>query len=271
MMDIIKQPDEALGNDRSPKDGSRGQAMTEALSLFVVFMVLVELIETSWLGALQLRLVGWNFLAYALMGLLAFISILASGRSISDLGLDPGQLRDRQIRRAVNVVVAELALIWVLGILAPGLIKGLKPSFILPPSFFANANNWPTPLANLVGWTITIAFTTAFYGIGQELFYRGCIQGSLNRALGRPFKIAGTEFGFGFIIATVLFTIGQGLFIYSPLVSEPSTFEFGLGVIIILVEGIVLGLLYERTNGVLASMTLHAVIGFFFFGIEMVR
>lgn len=261
----------------APADSPRPQPLLrrlagpagEAASMLVVFLVLARLLETGVIGAAQAATAGWNFGAYLLMAGMAAVTVVAKGQDWSALGFLPESMRDPALRRTINFGVAVTAAVWVVGLLLPGLAQGLRPSFMVPPVFFAQARDWSSPAANLAGFMITIVFTVAVYGPAQELFYRGCIQGGLNRALGREFRVGRFEFGWGLILTVVMYTVGQGLMLYSPLVSEPSamrpeTFQ----ILVTVVEGVVLGLLYEKTGGTLAPMVVHAAIGFLFFGIE---
>jgi uncharacterized protein len=57
------------------------------------------------------------------------------------------------------------------------------------------------------GW----AFLLIMPGLAEELVFRGVYQPLLNRALGKPWRLANAEFGWGLIITAVLFAGSNGL------------------------------------------------------------
>jgi membrane protease YdiL (CAAX protease family) len=100
----------------------------------------------------------------------------------------------------------------------------------------------------------TLGSRSSCADFGAELFYRGFIQGELNRAFGRPWKIAGVPFGPGLIIATLTFAAGHGV----PFLGAPEWDPWAM-----LQTGIFAffaGLLRERTGGIFAPAMLHATI-----------
>lgn len=48
-------------------------------------------------------------------------------------------------------------------------------------------------------------------GLAEEIVFRGVHQSLLNRAFGRPWRIANADFGWGLIITAVLFAGFNGL------------------------------------------------------------
>jgi membrane protease YdiL (CAAX protease family) len=248
------------------------QAASEAVSLFIVFMVLARLFGDSEMAQLQFHWVGWNFAAHFLMIFLPIVSVLAAGRPVADLGISKSALSSVTVRKTINVLILILAGTWVVGVLVPGLLGGMRPSFILPPKFFGSTSNLPVQLTNIIGYIITIVFMTVCYGIGTEIFYRGCIQGGLNKAFGKPYSVKGINFGPGLFIATGFFTIGQGLTLYSYMVSEPAMFlPSAVEIIAVIVQGLILGFLYEGTKSIFAPVVFNAAVGILFFGVEFVK
>jgi len=230
----------------------------EAVGVFIAYWLLTRLHEITWLSPVQARLVGYNFNAHVLMVLMPVAVIWISGRRLSELGIDGPRLRDRETIRIGAVVAVEIALIWALVFLAPAMIQGKRLAVFVPPSPFEHGN---------VAWgiAVTIIFTTVFCGIGEEIFFRGYLQGRINRGLGRPFTFMGIRFGWGLIISSAVFGLGHGLAFWNPIADR--TFAFHMqwtDAVVTLFEGAILGLLYERTNGIIAPAALHAAIGLFF-------
>jgi uncharacterized protein len=57
------------------------------------------------------------------------------------------------------------------------------------------------------GW----AFLLIMPGLAEELVFRGVYQSLSNRVFGKPWRLAGAEFGWGLIITAILFTGFNGL------------------------------------------------------------
>ncbi|HAH09860.1 MAG TPA: hypothetical protein DCL54_11365 [Alphaproteobacteria bacterium] len=90
-----------------------------------------------------------------------------------------------------------------------------------------------------------------FVAIMEEFFFRGYVQSRLNDAFGRPFKVLGTEFGAGVVIASILF----GLF--HPLSDEAMRWPWALWTAAF---GLILGLIREKTGSILAPGLIHGLI-----------
>ncbi len=254
---------------RGELSAERRRAFTESASLFLVFLGIMWLMEGSWIQTLQLRAVGWNFIAHLVLLFLPVVSIIASRRPSADLGVNLKDLANPEVRKVMNLAVAELALIWAAFIMVPGLVSGLRPSIIVPPAHLVRLDCVPDEIGQMAGYALTLVFMTFFYGLGSEVFYRGAIQGGLNRAFGKPWRFLRVNFGPGLPLAALFYVIGQSSIIYNPFVSEPSTFTADpLAVGVTAGEGLILGYLYERTGGVLAPAALHAAAGILFFGLE---
>jgi len=102
------------------------------------------------------------------------------------------------------------------------------------------------PLGKQVsGFTFGL-FTTGF---GEEILFRGYIQSRLNRALGRPFSFCGVRWGFGVIIAAILF--GAMHFFHGT-----GTLWWGLWTIF---GGLVFGFLREKTGSIVAPAIAHGI------------
>src|SRR5664279_5356559 len=57
------------------------------------------------------------------------------------------------------------------------------------------------------GW----AFLLIMPGLAEELVFRGVFQSLLNRVFGKPWRLAGAEFGWGLIVTAILFAGFNGL------------------------------------------------------------
>jgi len=95
-----------------------------------------------------------------------------------------------------------------------------------------------------------LVFLFFLIGLGEEVFFRGYIQGRLNEAFGRPYTFRGIAFGPGLIIIAALFglihPIGQGL----------TQWPWALWTFAI---GITFGLIREKANSVLPAAFAHGL------------
>ncbi len=103
--------------------------------------------------------------------------------------------------------------------------------------------------AGLLGWQ---AYYLIVVGFGEEIRSRGYAQSRLNEAFGRPWKIGGTSFGPGLIIASVLFGLSH---IYQLGAAGPNVLT-GIGATL---GGLFYGLVRERAGTFLASAFVHGI------------
>ena len=97
----------------------------------------------------------------------------------------------------------------------------------------------------------TIVFHFVFSSFGEELFFRGFVQGELNLAFGRRWKFAGVAFGPGLVVAALIFAAGHAF--RRDAVDVQQFIATGI-------FAVFAGLLRERTGGVVAPAMLHATI-----------
>ncbi len=102
------------------------------------------------------------------------------------------------------------------------------------------------PLGKQVSGFTFALFTTGF---GEEILCRGYIQSRLNRAFDRPFSFCGVRWGFGVIVAAILF--GAMHFFHGT-----GTLWWGVWTIF---AGLVLGFLREKTGSIVAPGIVHGV------------
>ena len=236
-------------------------AVAEVVAVFLIYSVIVKYHETTWLSLAQARLVGWHFNAHILMMALPLAVVLVTGRNFTSLGLDPAQWRDPVVVRLCRVAVPELMVIGLVISLGWWALKGEAPRIALPPE--------PFPPSRVVwGSLCTVVFTTFFCGVGEEIFFRGYLQGRLNMGLGRPWQFRGVRFGAGLLLVSALFGLGHGLAVWNPIADRSWALHWGaaeaLKSAVTFGEGLLLGLIYEHTRGLLAPMVIHAALGLFF-------
>lgn len=87
--------------------------------------------------------------------------------------------------------------------------------------------------------------------IPEEIFFRGFIQGRLNRFFGRKFELIGIKFGYGLIIQALLFMI-----VHLPQSIAPMRF-------FVFFPALLFGILREKYNSIFPSAIIHAIGNFF--------
>ena len=114
------------------------------------------------------------------------------------------------------------------------------------------------PYTNKVSGFVYAVF---FIGFGEEILFRGYVQGRLNEAFGLPYKFLGVSCGAGLIITALLFAMMHALAGGVPL-----DLWWGLWTFF---GGLLFGFLREKTGGIVAPAIAHGVpesIPFVFFG-----
>ncbi len=91
-------------------------------------------------------------------------------------------------------------------------------------------------------------------GLGEEFVYRGIFLVLLNEAFGRPWKFAGIQFGWGFVIVSVMFGLLHGIDAKS--LSEVHI-SWGPAMFLPMAIGVVLAWIRERTGSVWPGVLLH--------------
>ena len=128
-------------------------------------------------------------------------------------------------------------------------------------------NNKIIPLVLLSGLTILLVYGTyysvpilwkIFYyvfivGFGEEFFFRGYLQSSMNRYFGKSYAIGNVKFGWGLVLAAVLFGLSHAI------VTIPPTWPWAIWTFIL---GLTLGFIREKDGSILAAVILHAMVDF---------
>lgn len=111
---------------------------------------------------------------------------------------------------------------------------------------------------SIVGQAIILFLTYAlFVGFGEEILYRGYMHSRLNEAFGTPYSFAGVAFGWGTILAALLFGlthVGILRWILGP--STEVTLAWGLWTFF---GGLTLAFVREKSGGILAPALLHGL------------
>lgn len=100
------------------------------------------------------------------------------------------------------------------------------------------------------GW----AFLLIMPGLAEELVFRGVFQSLLNRAFGKPWRLADAEFGWGLIISAILFAGSNGLVAVDPQLHARIILHAAIAPFLL---SLVSGWVRERTDSVWPSVFGH--------------
>ena len=96
-----------------------------------------------------------------------------------------------------------------------------------------------------------------FVGFGEEILYRGYVHSRLNEAFGRPHSFFGVAFGWGTILAALVFGLTHVGFVRSML--EPGASLTPAWGVWTFFGGLVYAFVREKSGGVLAPALLHGL------------
>ena len=100
------------------------------------------------------------------------------------------------------------------------------------------------------GWV----FLLIMPGLAEELVFRGVFQSLLNRVFGKPWRLAGAEFGWGLIITAILFAGFNGLVDVDPQLHARLVLHAAIAPFLM---SLVSGWVRERTDSVWPSVLGH--------------
>lgn len=280
----------ALSVDRAPSP-SRWLALAEVLVAFAAMHAAFRGFQKSTAWGLADVSSGLNLAPGLAMVLVAAAAIRLRGRRLPDGGLrlgpiDPGL--DAALA-AVLVLAVVGGICFAAGAALPRIPTGpVEALRVIVPLLVASGilavllgrprsgfGSFPRPLRNLLLLSVpTISLVLAFggtgpaldrllplvglvlgAGFGEEIFFRGYVQGRLNEAFGRPWQILGTRFGPGLFLAALLFGLVHALNPFDWFRME-GRFALWHGAAAAL--SLHAGLLRERTHGILAPALVHS-------------
>jgi membrane protease YdiL (CAAX protease family) len=128
--------------------------------------------------------------------------------------------------------------------------------FLINSVFWISYSNF-TQKASIDNAISAFLFYIFFLGLGEELLFRGYIQSRLNAAFGKPFQFYGVNWGWGIIIASVLFGFMHVLNIGS-LVNGDWELSLWWGFWTFF-GGLVFGFVREKTGSIAVPTLLHGI------------
>jgi membrane protease YdiL (CAAX protease family) len=282
--------------ETSSHNHSIRQRIIAVLDVLVVFLATFTLI---WLMALlPIGKIEWMFLVYVVMIAFPLLIMVVTRRDLKAYGLGFHRLRDQldMILGVFPVAAIEGAIAgWLLPELVPNAIIRWEGALILSltaPVFFVwiawilrrkptTALVFPAllfifPLAGgnaiVPERLVSFLFYLVFLGPGEEFLFRGYIQSRLNAAFGRPFRFWGVSWGWGLVIASLLFGFMHVLNPFNPFLGE---FElYGWWGVWTVFGGLTKGYVREKAGSILPPALLHGLpqaIASLFLGFFAVR
>jgi len=96
-----------------------------------------------------------------------------------------------------------------------------------------------------------------FVGFGEEILYRGYVHSRLNAAFGKPFTFRGVAYGWGTLIAALIFGLTHvGILRWMLGISDAATWAWGFWTFF---SGLVFAYVREKSGSILAPALLHGL------------
>lgn len=254
------------------------------IAVLDVLAVFLATFATIWLTALlPISRLEWMFLAYAVMMATPLLVLLLSRRDLDAYGLGFHRVRDQlEMTLAVFPVVAIQGALagWLLPLFIPRAIVRWEGALILSLTAVAifvwvawilrrkptTALVFPAVLFMLPLTTgnavvperlLSFLFYLLLLGPGEEFLFRGYVQSRLNAAFGRPFRFWGVSWGWGLIIASLLFGSMHVLNPFNPFLSNYDLYVWwGVWTVI---GGLTNGYVREKAGSILPPALLHGL------------
>ena len=258
-------------------------AVIEVVGVFILNWTILALAALSPLGKWERQVTGrFFFIEYALIISVTLLILVVTRRNLASYGISLRNFRYHLDIAAtaflpvalgflpiafigdnhkqwwgslimVGVTIVELYFLgWLLSRKPTRNESGLVIGALLLIPFLNLAQS--APLDNPLSGFVYYIF---FLGFGEELLFRGYIQSRLNEAWGRPFKFFGVSWGWGLVIASIIFglmhVINIGSLINGNWQLEP---WWGLWTFF---GGLVNGFVREKTGSIVAPAILHGL------------
>lgn len=248
-------------------------ALVDALAVFAAALAAVALVARSPLAQWERVHVLRPFAEYFALGLVPLAVLMLARLPLPFWGIRPQDLGS-QLDASLKCLLpfaAGKALAYTLGprqavhsiaepLIALGVLAAcawlLRPRASLPP-LAALAVVFALSRVSPLQAVSALVFYPLFLGPAEELLFRGYIQSRLNRAFGRPFRLAGASCGAGLLGAALLFSAFHVLNLPALFAGRlDPAWETGVPT---LARGLVLGYLRERTDSLLPPAVVHGV------------
>jgi uncharacterized protein len=255
-------------------------ALTEVVAVFALTLFLVAVVGASSVGTTVRQATNRAFLEYAVMIAVPVLILLATRRNLASYGItfrNPRYHLDVTLTAFIPVALASvvfpivdyrawggalvLTAIWIAVLFAVAYLLKRKPTVggntLLAALPLMGLASGLTAKATLGNAGSALVFYVCFLGLGEEILFRGYIQSRLDIAFGRPFQFFGVPWGWGAVIASVLFGLMHVINLWG-LISQQwhLTPWWGLWTFS---TGLVLAFVREKTGSIFAPTLLHGL------------
>jgi len=258
----------------------KARAVIEAVLVFSLTLGLAALVGLSTVGSLERQITNRPFIEYAVVILLPVLLLVVARRSPASYGLSLQDLPyplDVAATAFVPVAIAgaplafidhrrwngalvlagiQIAVLFVLARLLRRKPTRKEAAFQAGVVLLVSSSGF-RPGATPGNAVSALAFYVFFLGLGEELLFRGYIQSRLNVAFGRPYRFHGVNYGWGVVIASVLFGLMHVLNLGNLASGDwDPAWWWGFWTFF---GGLVLGFVREKTGSIVAPTILHGL------------
>ncbi len=271
----------------------KGRSVIEALAVFTCLQLILFLVEgASGLVRWARRVLGWSYFTGFLMVMVAALALVLRKRELESSGLtlrgwetslDVGlkgclYLVGPQLlltllssggaayRYADGSLALSVSMFLMLFLLLRRLTgKKYRPFSSTRVRLLLAAALLVFPL--LVGVALgrltlglfsTVLWQLVFGGFGEELFYRGYIQSTVNEEYGRPWSMEGVSYGPGLLVSSALYGLDRALNTARPL-QGVYTVSWSWGFYAFSV-GVFYGFIREHTGDIVGSGVANGLV-----------
>jgi len=259
----------------------KAKAVIEVVLVFCLTMFFIALVGFSPIGEWERQTIEYPYIEYIVMIAIPLLILVITRRDLASYGLSVRNFRYhlniaatvilpvfiaqiplafvdyRQWSGALVMAVVNIALLFALGWILkrkPTLSEG---GTMVGAVLLISGSRLGAQLSPAGHAISSFIFYLFFLALGEELLFRGYIQSRLNIAFGRPFQFFGVHWGWGIIIASMIFGLMHFANIYSLVMGHWQLMPWwGFWTFF---GGLVLGFVREKTGSIVASTILHGL------------
>ncbi len=258
---------------------SKVKATLEVICVLILVLLIVRVIQASYLSEWQKTHLGHPFLNHTTMIVISLLLLALTRRDFVAYGISFKNIKYHLLVTLICLIPILLASSafnfldwqkWDGAFILSGIYLALLFIFALlikkkPTAgetvalgalflFFAIPSSAGADIGKRILGFIYFLF---FVGLGEEMFFRGYIQSRLNSVFGRPLRFFGTNWGWGIIITSLLFGLAHIFNGFNPFLGKLSlAWPWGFWTVF---SGLAFGFLREKTGSIVAPAILHGL------------
>ena len=258
---------------------SKVKAILEVICVLILVLLIVSMIQASDLSAWQRIHLGYPFLNHTTMITISLLLLILTRRDFAAHGISFKNMKYHLLVTLICLLPILLASSafnfldwkkWDGAFILSGIYLAMlfifafllrkKPTAGETAAFgvlfllFAIPSAAGADIGKRISGFIYFLF---FVGLGEEMLFRGYIQSRLNAAFGRPRRFFGVKWGWGIIIASLLFGLAHIFNDFNPFLGKFGfAWPWGFWTVFI---GLAYGYLREKTGSIVAPAILHGL------------